>query len=144
MTILENLERVRTALQDASMISDPSPMSSALNEAAMAAMFEGMPKGDPSKKKWGDYMAIFCANQDQLTRLTVEAQDEEKYLKQMRAYIVADGICDPGTNFNIGMHIDNKIDGIANSLENPPVDDTPKDDGSIANRRPKELKDIVT
>lgn len=144
MTLLNNLKKVRAAIADDSVTNDPSPISSALNIAAMAAMFEGMPKGDNTKTKWADYMAIFCENSAQLTRLTVEDPNEDEYLKQMRAYIVADGICDPGTNFNIPMHVDPRIDGINGSITNPPVSPAPNDPGgAIKGRRPLELRNII-
>ena len=139
MSILNNLKKVRAAIANDSVTNHPSPISSALNLAAIAAMVKGM-----KSTEWGDYMAIFCENQEQLTRLTAEAPDEEDYLKQMRAYIVADGICDPGTTFNIAMHVDTKIDGINGSIKNPPVSPAPNDPGgAIKSRRPKELRNIV-
>lgn len=137
MSIFNNLKKVRAAVAIASIDNDVSAISIAINKAAMAAMFEGMPNGDINKTKWGDYMAIFCENQDQLTRLTVADPNEADYLQQMRAYLVADGICDPSTTFST-MHVRGEID------QNPPVPDAPIDpDDTIKNRRPDGLKDIL-
>jgi hypothetical protein len=132
MSIFNNLKKVRAAIAVASITSDVSDISIAINKAAMAAMFKGM-----GTNEWGDYMAIFCENQDQLTRLTVQANGEAPYLQQMRAYLVADGICDPSTTFST-MHVGDGID------KNPPVPDAPNDLGdTIKNRRPDGLKDIL-
>jgi hypothetical protein len=132
MSIFNNLKKVRAAVAIASITSDVSDISIAINKAAMAAMFKGM-----GSEEWEKYMAIFCENQDQLTRLTVQANGEAPYLPQMRAYLVADGICDPSTTFST-MHVDDGID------KNPAVPDAPNDPGdTIKNRRPDGLKDIL-
>src|SRR2546429_3122078 len=98
MKIFKNLKRMRAAVA-AQQINGDSELAGALNTAAVAALLGGM-----SSPAFKSYMAIFSDNTDQLERLTVIKKDDQgkviepPYLKQMRAYIVSNAICDSQTN----------------------------------------------
>lgn len=69
-----------------------------VGDAAEAAMVGGM-----TSDAWKAYMSLFAESADQLKRLTTteldgEGTDEARYLPRVRAYIVANGICAPGTD----------------------------------------------
>jgi hypothetical protein len=139
MSIFNNLKKVRAAIARDTVGNDISPLSTALNTAALQALAAGF-----GQDEWGNYMAVFAENQAQLDRLTIQTPGEETYLQQMRAYILTNGICDMGTNGDLPRNVNIKIDGIVGSINNPPVPDAPNDPGgTIANRRPAELKDVL-
>jgi hypothetical protein len=138
MSILKNLKKAHAAVVAQNTTNDLSPIGTAINRAAMAAMFGGLGSND-----WNSYMATFADNEEQLQRLTVRDANEEPYITQMRAYILVNGCCDIGTNAFMNNKVDEKIDGIAGSNKNPPVPDAPNDpNGKIANLRPADLKSI--
>jgi hypothetical protein len=64
--------------------------------AAERAMIEGM-----NSDAWKAYMSLFADSADQLKRLTtteLDGEDDAQYLPRMRAYIVANAVCAPGTD----------------------------------------------
>lgn len=141
MSIFKNLRKVHSKVAFDSINNVLSPIGSALNDAATAALYKGI--GSP---EWESYMAIFAENQEQLTRLTVIDQNEPQYLTQMRAYIVTNGICDMGTNGDLTKNtVTSTIDGDPQqAAANPVVSDVPNDpNGTIASKRPPNLRTLI-
>jgi len=137
-SILNNLKKVHAAVVAQRITSDESPIGAALNRAAVAAVTGGI-----QSDAWKSYMAVFAANRDQLERLTVEKPGEEPYLKQMRAYIVSNAICDVGTNAFTNNKVTKVIDGLEGVAGNPSVSGEVSDpDGTVAGLRPADLKVI--
>lgn len=65
-----------------------------VGKAAEDAMVGGM-----GSDAWKRYMSLFADSSDQLKRLTTtELDGEDPYLSRIRAYIVANGVCAPGTD----------------------------------------------
>ncbi|HEX8293940.1 MAG TPA: hypothetical protein VF570_19395 [Pyrinomonadaceae bacterium] len=65
-----------------------------VGKAAEAAMLGGI-----ASEAWKKYMSLFADSAEQLTRLTTNELDgDNDYLPRMRAYIVANGVCAPGTD----------------------------------------------
>ena len=90
MSILENLKRTQVAvtIDNFKKATDPS-LGTRIGRAAVAAIMNGI-----GSDEWKRYMALFCDTREQLQRLTVEDTDnEEDYMPQMRAYMVANAVC---------------------------------------------------
>jgi hypothetical protein len=141
MGIFRNLKRVHAAVA-ADLATDQPTLSAAINNAAIKAIMGGI-----ESDEFKSYMAIFASNQEQLQRLTVprEAPPEPKYLSQMRAYIVANAICDTGTNAHTGNKVTEAIDGGEDGipLVSDEITDLTSAQGQVlANLRPDGLKNI--
>lgn len=97
MKIMKRLLKVQAAVAVNKVEGDGS-LGVAVGDAAERAMIGGM-KSD----EWKVYMSLFADSADQLRRLTtteLDAVDDDhaNYLPRIRAYIVANGICAPGTD----------------------------------------------
>lgn len=138
-SILQNLRKVHAAVVAQQIENGRSPLSQALNAAAVEAATKGI-----TSTAWKRYMAVFADNPDQLTRLTKPQEDEEAYLKQFRAYIVSNAICTPETNAFLNNKVGNEIDGVEGLPTNPPVSTEKSDpDGVLAAvARPEGLESI--
>ena len=137
-SILQNLRKVHAAVVAQQIKNGRSPLSQALNAAAVEAATGGI-----SSDAWKSYMAVFADNPEQFSRLTEPQDGEEAYLKQFRAYIVSNAICTPETNAFLNNRVGNEIDGVPGLATNPPVSDAVDDpNGEIAARRPDGLKAI--
>lgn len=129
-SIYTNLKKIHTAVVKARIGNDdpgvPSPLSTALNNAAVEALTGGI-----DSPAWVKYMAIFADNPEQLERLTKPKENEPSYLRQMRAYIVSNAICFPDTNAFLDNRVTKLIDGGSNN--DPQVSDQESDpNGELA------------
>jgi len=131
MSIFKNVRKVRAVIAQESVDDFISPAGSALNTAAMAAIAGGI-----NSAAWKSYMAVFADNPQQLARLTVQADGEDPYIKQMRTYMVTAGVCDPGTSMGMPPGFDERIDTL-----DTPVPET-VNDADIINLRPEALRNI--
>jgi len=136
MSIFKNLKKVHAAVT-ADLVNDAPTLSALINAAAVKAIM-----GGKDSDEFKSYMAIFADNPEQLERLTVPKDGEPAYIAQMRAYIVANAICDAGTNAHTGNKVTSQIDGDpANNV--PMVPEAVNDPGGvIVGRRPAGLKNI--
>lgn len=128
MTIEKNLKKMHAAVTK-DLLNDPPTLGAKLNYAAVAALTGGM-KSDA----WKSYMAIFADNEAQLERLTVPQAGEPFYIKQMRAYMVSNAICDIATNGHTNKTVGPEID--------EGLDATPAAGDEVAQFRPEGLKEI--
>lgn len=97
MSIKKRLLKVQAAVV-LDKVNGTGKLGTAIGDAAEAAMFAGI-----DSEEWKAYMSLFADSADQLKRLTTteldgEGTDEARYLPRIRAYIVANGICAPGTD----------------------------------------------
>ena|SRR6185369_3928883 len=76
-----------------------------LKEAAIEAMMAGL-----GSKQWKSYMSLFADNTAQLTRLTVRAQNEQPWILESRAYMVANSICGADSTTQTSLRVDALID----------------------------------
>lgn len=135
MGIFKNLKKVQAAVA-ADLVNDTPTLSATINNAAVKALFGGIGSDD-----FKSYMAIFANNPSQMARLTVPVDGEPPYLNQMRAYIVSNAICDPGTTAHTTNRVTAAIDGGQDGV--PLVSEVVEDPGGdIVKRRPAGLKNI--
>lgn len=93
MKISQRLVKVQLAVLNNKVNGDGS-YGKKLGEAAEAAMLKGI-----YSDEWKAYMSLFADSSDQLKRLTTDELDGgDPYLPRIRAYIVANGVCAPGTD----------------------------------------------
>jgi hypothetical protein len=99
MKITQRLVKVQLAVLDNKVNGDGS-YGKKVGEAAEAAMTKGMTAADGTvSEDWKRYMSLFADSADQLKRLTTtELDGDDEYLSRIRAYIVANGVCAPGTD----------------------------------------------
>lgn len=103
MTILRNLLKAHAAV--AKDIFNSGDLASRIGQLAVEAVINGM-----DSQEWKDYMSLFADNEAQLNRLTVQTPDEPSYLKQARAYIVSNAICDAATGVKTHNNVNTSID----------------------------------
>jgi hypothetical protein len=140
-TIQNNLKKMHAAVIAQRYLDGESALAKALNEAGVAAATGGI-----NSPAWKSYMAVFADNPVQLERLTVEKppKEEPEYLKQLRAYMVSNAICDASTNGHTNNNVGPRIDG-TEGTNDPPVTDVVEDPGNvIRDLRPEGLKTIPT
>jgi hypothetical protein len=117
-TILDRLNQT-----DAAMKTDKFkvPLGSKLKEAAIEAIMAGI-----GSEEWKSYMSLFADNADQLTRLTVRAQNENLLVLESRAYMVANSVCGADsttqTSLRVAALIDDNLDAKADNSIVDPVD----------------------
>ena len=128
MTILKNLKRMHAAVTK-DLINDDPKLGAKLNNAAVNALTGGL-----KSEAWKSYMAIFADNEAQLERLTVPKDGELPYLRQMRAYMVSNAICDITTNGHTNHTVDGRIDA--------GLDATPAPGDEVSQYRPEDIKEI--
>ncbi|MDT5271116.1 MAG: hypothetical protein QOH49_3302 [Acidobacteriota bacterium] len=97
MKIRDRLLLVQAAVA-VDKVKSTGDLGTKVGNAAEAAMLGGI-----ASDAWKAYMSLFADSADQLKRLTTteldgEGTDEAVYLPRVRAYIVANGICAPGTD----------------------------------------------
>ena len=90
MGIMKNLDKVHVAVVIDTF--NGGNLGQQLSAAAMSAIMKGL--GSP---EWKKYMSLFADNAEQLTRLTVEDEDEPVEYRWARAYIVSNAVCGAGT-----------------------------------------------
>jgi hypothetical protein len=118
MTIMTNLHKLHAAVvTERAKVQNPT-WGPLLNTLAVAAVTGGI-----ESLAWKTYMATFVDNADQLTRLTVEQPGEPEYLKQTRAYIVSNAICDVGTNTHTAKEVDPRVDDNLSAVVNGTADE---------------------
>jgi hypothetical protein len=93
MTIEKRIKQVQAAVA-VDKANGNGDLGEKIGKAAESAMLQGI-KSDA----WKAYMALFADSADQLKRLTTDELDgENDYLPRMRAYMVANSVCAPGTD----------------------------------------------
>ena len=99
-TIRNNLLRVQAAVVSQKATTGVTALGDAIGNAAEAALLKGMTAPDgTATPEWERYMALFANSAEQLERLTSNKHDgNNTWLPRVRAYIVANGICAPGTD----------------------------------------------
>ena len=137
MSIFKNVKKVRAKIANDNVDNSNATVSKELNKAAVAALAGGM-----KSVAWKSYMAVFADNQQQLARLTEQAENEPFYVTQTRAYMVTSGVCDIGTNMTLPPTFDQRIDGEETADDNLPVPDQTDTGTEIADLRPALLRDI--
>ena len=104
MSILNNLKKAHAAIvldntQAALGVANTGTLGARVNNMAVDALTNGL-----GTVQWQDYMHLFASNADELAQLADPARTEgvagaqAAWLRQMRAYIVSNAICDIGTN----------------------------------------------
>lgn len=76
-----------------------------LKQAAIEAMMAGI-----GSDAWKSYMSLFANNAEQLNRLTVRGENEELWLLESRAYMVANSICGADSTTQTSLRVDALID----------------------------------
>lgn len=93
-TIEQRIRLVQAAVAVDKAKGDPLKLGEKVGKAAEAAMLGGI-----NSEAWKKYMSLFANSSEQLQRLTTNTLDgQNDYLQSMRAYIVANGVCAPGTD----------------------------------------------
>ena len=93
MKIKQRLLKVQAAVV-VDKVDGNGDLGKKVGDAAEAAMMGGI-----NSAAWKAYMSLFADSADQLKRLTTaELDGGEQWLPRVRAYIVANGICAPGTD----------------------------------------------
>jgi hypothetical protein len=106
MSIKDNLEKARKAIANDIAKGDKAlGLAKDVGEAAIEAVTYGL-VSDQGKK----YMALFCDTPNELLQLTAVRETDEDYMPQMRAYIPADGVCQPSTNSQFATRVDENIE----------------------------------
>ena len=131
MSILNNLKKAHAAIvldntKAAVGVNNTGTLGAQVNNLAVDALTHGI-----GSEQWNVYMHLFASNEAELAQLADPAKTEgvagaqAAWLRQMRAYIVSNAICDIGTNGRTFDRINGDIN-IANDQE---------DAGFIAARR---------
>ena len=106
MSILNNLRKAHAAIvldQTKKALEPNNPELGKLGAQVNALAVEALTKGINSDA-WKDYMKLFASNEAELAQLADTTKTEgvagaqAAWLRQMRAYIVSNAICDIGTN----------------------------------------------
>lgn len=126
-TILDRLHQTGTAMDDEEVRVQ---LGMQLKQAAIRALMAGI-----GQKPWNDYMSLFANNQQQLTRLTVAAENEDWRVTESRAYIVANSICGADSTTQTSLRVEDIIDGDLDAGGDgsivDPVDGQPAVEGTI-------------
>jgi len=105
-TIKDRLDQTGAAMKTAAFTAQ---LGFKLKQAAIEAMMNGI-----KSKEWKSYMSLFADNAEQLTRLTVRAQNEDEWLLESRAYMVANSVCGADSTTQTGLRVDALIDADLN------------------------------
>jgi hypothetical protein len=96
MDISKRILKVQAAVLADKIDGEPLKLGRKVGDAAEAAIIGGI-----TSDAWKSYMSLFADSADQLKRLTTNeldaTADDKIYLPRLRAYIVANGVCAPGT-----------------------------------------------
>jgi hypothetical protein len=117
MKIYASLHRVHAAVVLDTFRGAPLQLGDKIMKLAIAAL-----EGGIGSDAWKNYMSLFADNEIQLSRLRGADGNNADYLKQFRAYIVTNAMCDASTDTKTGLRVDERIDDLI-------VDDDP--DGTI-------------
>ena len=93
-SITDNIKKVEEAMKDP---AKKEGLGLLLKNKAIDAMAGGI-----GSEPWEIYMSMFADNQAQLDRLTVAKANEPAWLKEARAYSMANAVCAPNTNTKTG------------------------------------------
>lgn len=125
MSIVDRLKRTDTAMKNPALTDQ---LGLLLKGHAIKAMMAGIGNDD-----WNKYMSLFAENEEQLIRLTVPKPDEEPWLAESRAYIVANAICGADsttqTSVRVNGDIDANVPNSSKAVVDPDVNPVP--DGAI-------------
>lgn len=114
-TILKRLQITDAAMQNAAIRDQ---LGFELKQAAIKAMMKGI-----ESPEWISYMSLFAENAEQLNRLTVLQPDEDSWLTESRAYMIANAICGADSTTRTSLRVDDDIDdNISNAADNTIVD----------------------
>lgn len=101
-SILDRLDQTGAAMKNASVNVQ---LGFKLKQAAIEAMMAGI-----GSKKWEEYMSLFADNAEQLKRLTVRGENDDVWLLESRAYMVANSICGADSTTQTRLRVDAFID----------------------------------
>lgn len=126
-TILKRLQKTDRAMEDP---LHRVQLGGKLKRAAIKAIMGGIGSDD-----WKAYMSLFADNVDQLNRLTVRKPDEDAWLAEARAYMVANAVCGADSTTRTSLRVDDDIDdGVSNAADakivDPPPDGEPAPAGA--------------
>jgi hypothetical protein len=101
MSIQENILAVMDQVQ-----KDPTgKVGEDLRTQAISAIYSGVGSGD-----WNAYMNNFAKTPQELARLMAQNADCDPYIRQARAYLVANGTCGAGTTRTLLFSVENILD----------------------------------
>ena len=103
MSIINNLRRSGVAVYEDKL--QGGDLATRIGTAAMDAMMKGI-----NSTEWKRYMALFCDTKDELAQLTLERPTDGTYMRQMRAYIVANAVCTGATGTETQIHVSKNIE----------------------------------
>jgi hypothetical protein len=106
-TILQRLTQTGVAMKKA---EHKDKLGLKLKQASIKAMMAGI-----GSNEWKSYMSLFADNAAQLTRLTVPAKNEDPWLPEARAYIVANSVCGADSTTQTSLRVDALIDDNLNA-----------------------------
>lgn len=112
MTIRANIEKVRDDLEADRLAHPPhgGEFSKNFKEAAISAVLGGV-------EDWIAYMSKFSQTPGQIARLIpTDGTHNDQDKREARAYLVANGVCAPGTATGL-------INNVLDRLDTPPVVD---------------------
>jgi hypothetical protein len=117
-TILDRLNQTGTAMNTAEFRDQ---LGFRLKRAAIEAMMAGI-----GSKEWNSYMSLFANNTEQLNRLTVRGENEDLWLLESRAYMVANSICGADSTTQTSLRVDLLIDESLNANSDNSIVDPPE------------------
>lgn len=100
MKILDTLKKTGAAVE-----AEGSDLGLLLKNAAVAAITGGI-----ESDAWKTYMRVFADNPAQFERLTVPKADDQNWLRESRAYMVANATCGGITTTQTQQFVDENID----------------------------------
>lgn len=123
-SILERLKRTDAAMKNAAVNVQ---LGFKLKQQAINAMMGGI--GSP---EWKSYMSLFADNVEQLNRLTVPQDNEDSWLAEARAYIVANAICGADSTTQTSVRVDSDLDdSLSSNSDNSILDNSNGQPGEI-------------
>ncbi|HKU75580.1 MAG TPA: hypothetical protein VJR02_16840 [Pyrinomonadaceae bacterium] len=105
MKIYASLHKVHTAVVLDTFRGAPLQLGDKIMKLAIAAL-----EGGINSDAWTNFMSLFADNEVQLSRLRGKDGNNSDYLKQFRAYIVSNAMCDASTDTKTGARVDERID----------------------------------
>lgn len=133
MKIMDRLRKVQLAVLN-DKVNGTGTLGEKAGEAALAALNGGL-----GSEPWKNYMSLFADSAEQLTRLSsAELDAGDQYLPRIRAYIVANGICAPGTDLKTVNGTRNFAPQNGGDIDRPKAGNSPLSeavDGGVVARR---------
>jgi hypothetical protein len=102
------------------------PLGLKLKKAAIEAIMAGI-----GSKEWRSYMSLFADNADQLTRLTVRAENEDSLVLESRAYMVANSVCGADSTTQTSLNVNALIDAELVVVSDNQIIDPPENGEAI-------------